>query len=1155
MSYRKNRYIAIGMLSLAAIAAFGFMFTSYMMKHAEYEVLQNGTATVKILKSRLLGVLDNYEQAVVALSESPQIIGALRPGGDIGKANDILDRYATIFHATVCYILDPRGMVIMSSNRHSEDNFIGLSLAFRPYFTQALVGGVGRYFAIGITSNKRGYYVSSPIRDDHDKVVGIAAIKKDIDDIEKDFSRYRYCFLIDPHGVVFISGDAALSNHSLWHLTKDEELGMMHSRQFGNKPLRSILNDKYINGGMISFNGHSYTLIREPIDIDGWSIVLFAPNKTIGQHRTFGITVTAALCALFLIFYIGAIRLETAKDIAVEAKEELARLINAMPDIVFFKDGSGRWLEANEFVLKYFNILDYKGKTDAEIALSNEHYKDGFRANSEMDALAWAAGATMTKEVSITHPNGSVTIFDVLKAPVFYSDGRRRGIVTIGRDITKKKWVEEALSYELEINKALAELSALLIKSSSIDEISEMAVDYARRLTGSKYGFAGYIEPDTGYLISPTMTKDVWDDCNIEGKACTFKKFGGLWGWVLNNKEPVMSNSVKDDPRHTGVPPGHIPIERFFSVPSMIGNTLVGQIALANPPLNYTERNLHTVARIADLYALAIERKQFEQTLMRYKDTLEDQVRERTEDLMKINDELRAEIIERKKVEAALTESEIKYRQLFELTHAGILVIDKDGAITLVNPRMAEMLGLEMEEMTGMPLLSFVGEQYVNICRHSIARLAQGIKGQIELQFLKRNGEPLYAAIETSPILDALGGYEGAVAGVIDTTASKELESKLLQAQKMESIGQLAGGIAHDFNNILSAMTNYVYLLKIRLKDDVTSAGYAAHIHASIERAAGLTKSLLVFSRKHIYELKPTNISVLVSHVEQLLMRLIGEDIEIRTTVKTPDVMVMADKTHIEMALMNLAANARDAMPEGGLLTIELGCVEAESFQLHGLAAEFQHVYIKVADTGTGMDEDTKAKIFEPFFTTKEVGKGTGLGLSTVYGIVRLHNGHIEVDSTIGEGSVFTMYLPAAGNIAEQAAARNDISKLGGTETILLSEDDDALRKITTKVLKRVGYKVIEAVDGQEAVEKFIEFKDSIDIAVLDVIMPKKNGKAVYNEMRLYKPDIKVLFISGHTYNVIHGKGIIEEGINYIQKPIMADEFLLKIRDILDSQG
>ncbi|KWT83676.1 PAS domain S-box protein [Candidatus Magnetominusculus xianensis] len=1151
----RNKYIALGVLSLAAIVAAGVLFTHYLVIHAEHEVYRNGMATVKVLKNRILGLLDNYEQAVIALSQSPDLIEALKKGEE-GGINSTLDRFNKTFQSTVCYIIDLKGTTIMSSNRDKEDSFIGKSYAFRPYFTQALSGGVGHYFALGVTSNKKGYYVSSPIRDEHSQIIAIAVIKKDIDDIENDFRHYSYCFLTDPHGVVFISGESSLVNQTLWPLKKNEELDLLNSRQFGNKPFRSILKDKYISGAKISFRNADYTFIKEPIDIEGWSIVLFASNKKVGEHRIFGLAITATLCAISLVFFIGVIRIERAKDIAVETKEELTRLINAMPDIVFFKDGQDRWLEANDFVLNYFNIDKnrYKGKTDSEIAVDKEHYKDAFRKNIEFDEAVWTSGTIMSKEVSITNPDGSITTFDALKTPVFYSDGRRRGLVTIGRDITGKKRIEEALSYELEINKSLAEFSALIIQSSSIEEISNMAVDYARRLTGSKYGFAGYIEPETGYLICPTMTKDIWDDCKVEGKDTIFKQFGGLWGWVLNNKEAIMSNSVKDDPRHSGVPHGHIPIERFLSVPAMIGNTLAGQIALANPAADYTERNLHTIGRIADLYAIAIDRKRFEQTVQKYQNDLEALVKERTDDLVKTNEELREEITERMKVEAALTESEIKYRQLFELTHAGILVIDKDGTITLVNPRMAEMLGFDTVEMTGRHMFSIISEQYVDICKHSITRLAQGIKGQLDLEFLRKNGKPLYATIETSPIMDELGRYEGAIAGVIDTSGHKELESQLLQAQKMESIGQLAGGIAHDFNNILSAITNYVYLLKMRVKDDVTAAGYAAHIHASVERAASLTKSLLVFSRKHIYELKPVNISALVRNMEKLLMRLIGEDIEIQTIIKAVDVMIMADKTHMEMALMNLASNARDAMPEGGLLSIELGIADPNMLHSHGLTADTGYVYIKTVDTGTGMDEDTKARMFDPFFTTKEVGKGTGLGLSTVYGIVRLHKGHIEAESTVGEGSVFTIYLPVGDNLTEAETQQQPAAKTGASETILLSEDDESLRKITVKVLRRAGYKVVEAVDGKDAVEKFIEHKDEIAIVILDVIMPKKNGKTVYNEIKLYKPDIKVLFISGHTYNVIHGKGIFEEGLNYVSKPIMTDEFLLKIRDILDRQ-
>ncbi|MBF0320952.1 MAG: PAS domain S-box protein, partial [Nitrospirae bacterium] len=1029
MNYLRDKYIATGVFVLATIIAIGWLFTYYLVKHTKDDLRHNSTATIKILKNRLLGELSKYEQAMLTLSESPWIVTALKTGRpeDIKMANSTLDRYNKSFKAAVCYILDTKGTTIMSSNRKEEDSFIGKSYAFRPYFTQAMSGHIGRYFALGVTSKKRGYYVSSPIFGEHSEIIGIAVIKDEIDDIEDDFRHYSYCFLVDPHGVVFISGDSALANHSLWPLKKEEEQELLRSKQFGGKHFKPILSEKFINGTEIPFKNNTYTYIEEPLGIDGWSIVLFASNKELRDHKAFGIAITATLCAVFLIFYIGAIRLDGAKNMAVETKEELARLINAMPDLVLFKDGQGRWLEANDSILNYFNIdkNKYKGKTDHEIALDNGHYKDDLIRNSELDEMVWTTGKIMNQEISIAHPDGTATIFDTLKVPVLYANGSRRGLVTIGRDITEKRQVEEALSYEVEINRALAELSALLIQLGSIEDISKMALDYARRLTGSKYGFAGYIDPDTGYFISPTLTTDIWDECKVEGKGIVFKEYAGMWGWVLKNKQSILCNSIKDDPRHTHVPHGHIPIERFLSLPAMLGNTVVGQIALANPMSDYTERNLQTIGRIADIYAIAIERKRFEEKLLKYQDTLEDLVNKRTNDLVKTNEELIGEIIERRRVEAALTESENKYRRLFELTHAGIVVIDKSGNITLVNPRMAEMLGVGTAEMMQRHLCSFISEKYSDICEQSLRRLAQGMKGQLELEFLRKDGKPLYAMIETSPIMDTAGGYEGAVAGVIDTTGQKELEHQLLQAQKMESIGQLAGGIAHDFNNILSVMTNYVYLLKRRITDDAATSGYVGHIHASIEKAASLTKSLLVFSRKHIYELKPVNISELLKNIEKLLLRLIGEDIEITTTIKAADITVMADKTHIEMALMNLVANARDAMPEGGQLAIELGIAantDKDLLQNHALGEAARHVYIKVADTGVGMDEETKSKIFEPFFTTKEVGKGTGLGLCTVYGIIKLHKGRIEVESTMEKGSVFTIHLPIEDNLREPEA-------------------------------------------------------------------------------------------------------------------------------------
>jgi len=396
------------------------------------------------------------------------------------------------------------------------------------------------------------------------------------------------------------------------------------------------------------------------------------------------------------------------------------------------------------------------------------------------------------------------------------------------------------------------------------------------------------------------------------------------------------------------------------------------------------------------------------------------------------------------------------------------------------------------------------------------------------------------------------------MAGIIvrrKTEEEKEkLHGQLLQAQKMEAVGQLSGGIAHDFNNILTAIIGYGNLLKVEVEKDSTLSTYMKYILDSAERAAKLTQDLLAFSRKQMISPKPINVNEVIKGVEKILLRLIGADIELSTHLSDKDLTVMADSTQMEHVLMNLATNARDAMPEGGSLLISSDFAEIDErfINMYGYGEKGKYAVITVSDTGVGIDEQTKDKIFEPFFTTKEVGKGTGLGLAMVYGIVKQHDGFINVYSEPGKGTTFKIYLPLIrAEITDTKEIELPISK-GGIETILVAEDDAMVRKFMREILEGAGYAVIEAKDGEDAIDVFNENKDRIKLLILDVIMPKKNGKDVYETLKESNPYIKALFISGYSADILHKKGIISEGPEVILKPISSDNLLRKIRDLLD---
>ncbi len=389
-----------------------------------------------------------------------------------------------------------------------------------------------------------------------------------------------------------------------------------------------------------------------------------------------------------------------------------------------------------------------------------------------------------------------------------------------------------------------------------------------------------------------------------------------------------------------------------------------------------------------------------------------------------------------------------------------------------------------------------------------------------------------------------------------ETEEKKSLHAQLLHSQKMEAVGTLAGGIAHDFNNILTAIIGYGNIMRMKLKDTDPHREYLDHILAAAERAAGLTHSLLAFSRKQIINPQPVALNEIIIRVQKLLARLIGEDIELRIDLCNPNPTILADSGQLEQVLMNLATNARDAMPSGGYFTLTTGLenIDEQYISLHGYGEAGEYAVVSVSDTGMGMDEQTRARIFEPFFTTKETGKGTGLGLSIVYGIVKAQKGYINCYSEPGKGTTFKIYLPLIHGPAGKGDAAEIRHPQGGRETILVAEDSEEVRKLTANILGESGYTVIEALDGDDAVKKFMENRRAVSLLLLDIIMPHKNGKDAFDEIRKIRPDIKAIFTSGYTADIIRQRGFLDEGLTLLTKPLSPRDLLTKIREALDGR-
>ncbi len=599
-------------------------------------------------------------------------------------------------------------------------------------------------------------------------------------------------------------------------------------------------------------------------------------------------------------------------------------------------------------------------------------------------------------------------------------------------------------------------------------------------------------------------------------------------GLIAQERKPILTNSVIGDPRvpdqewarQTGM-------NSFAGYPLIIEDHLIGVMAMfAQKPL--TKITLKALAAVSDSIALGIERKRVEENLLT--------VKNRLEFLFKVSPVM-----------------------IYSARH-------DDYSVTFMSENVSLQLGHYAEEFIDNPRfwIDHVHPEDLPHIFDKLSHLAEVDAVALEYRFLHKDGTYRSMYDELDLVRDTAGNPVEIIGYWVDVTEKKLMEDEqnkmreqLYHSQKLESVGTLAGGVAHDFNNILAIIIGYGNLLEKSLGKDNLSRFYIQKILKSAERATNLVQGLLAFSRKQGSCQKPVPINKILLQIKNLLSRLIGEDIVLDIVPANNDCIVMADSDHMEQVLINLATNARDAMPNGGKLLIRTDSVELDSefIRTHGYGEIGAYVRISVTDTGMGMDKETQRRIFQPFFTTKEVGKGTGLGLSIVYGIIKQHGGYINVESESGKGATFRIYLPViTKSTVEKEKSTPQPAYLNGTETILVAEDEEDVRNLAKLLLEEAGYKVIAAVDGYDTINKFMENKDTINFLLLDMIMPTKNGREAYEEIRKIRPDIKALFMSGYSESFIHKKIILEEGLYHISKPFSQTMLLKKVREILDNE-
>ncbi|HKW64170.1 MAG TPA: response regulator [Candidatus Acidoferrum sp.] len=510
--------------------------------------------------------------------------------------------------------------------------------------------------------------------------------------------------------------------------------------------------------------------------------------------------------------------------------------------------------------------------------------------------------------------------------------------------------------------------------------------------------------------------------------------------------------------------------------------------------------------------------------------------------------------IERNRAEASIRQWEKRFEDLFENTKDILFTLDLEGNLTSVNKAAEEIMGWPRNEALQKNIKSLVAPEHAALCDEMMRRIVSEEPLQhFEIALLRKDESKVL--LETSARLIRSNGKSDSVQGIArDVTERRQLENMVRQSQKLEAIGRLSGGVAHDFNNLLCVINGHTELLTEALQPGDPGMRSVTQIRKAADSAAALTRQLLAFSRRQVFHPRVVDLNAIVTETERLLARLIDEHIEFYTALDPSLGRVTVDPIQVEQVIINLVLNARDAMPEGGKLTIETSNLDLEEDHQSKLSQipAGKYVLLALTDTGHGMDEETQSRIFEPFYTTKEMGKGTGLGLATVYGIVKQSGGFIWVYSEEGRGTTFKVYLPRVDSSLSEARTGPHIEISQGTETILVVEDAEPLRALTKEFLTSSGYTVLEAANGDEAIQIAESHAGSIDLLLTDVVMPRMGGKPLVEQMAQMRPHTRVLYMSGYPNDGIAQAGILANGVALLEKPFTREILSKRVRQVLD---
>ena len=690
-----------------------------------------------------------------------------------------------------------------------------------------------------------------------------------------------------------------------------------------------------------------------------------------------------------------------------------------------------------------------------------------------------------------------------------------------------------AIKYAIERKKTLVEIQRHQNETKGLLEAARAVLDFqefqqvARRifylcceLTGATMGYVVLLSPDD--LHNEVLFLEL-GGLSRDGASALSMPECGLLAEACAKNNIIYDNNLMSSPWAGYLPPGHVALKNVLFAPLVIKGGTVGIISLANKPDDFTENDIKIVRAFSDMAAIA---------LSRFKNL------------------------------DALREREARYRLVADNTIDCIWLMNMDLEFTYINSAIEKMTGFTPEEWIGSRLIDHCDTENFNkiadIVMTALESLPDNHGLTFEAEMFRKDGMPIPVEITGKVLIDETGqpiGFQGVTRDIIER---KALEEQLFLSQKMEAIGRLAGGVAHDFNNNLTPIVAVCDILLYELPPEDPLHNDLKEIQEAADRCTALTRQLLAFGRKQVFEIKTIDLNEVVSNMEKILSRTIGEDIDLKKSLY-PDVgRIRADRSQLEQIILNLAVNARDAMPSGGKLTIETANVFLDKLYAHTHIAVSPgpYVMLAVSDSGHGIEENVKAHIFEPFFTTKEKGKGTGLGLATVYGIVKQSGGNIWCYSEPGKGTTFIIYLPRADDRSEKIFSERDLNipfeLLRGTESILLAEDEENVRKVTRRVLENQGYRVYDVKNGAAALEIA---KDTVfDLLLTDVVMPGMNGKELSDQLISIQPQTKTIFMSGYTDNAIVHHGVLTDGLPFLQKPFSLKGLCRKIRQVLDEK-